>query len=95
VPKDVQAVSALKATMSTVLRGLREHRRPVLVVSNGVPQAVLQDVASYEGIQDAIALLKMMLLSVRSVAAGRGSPHRAVITRLRQRVAARTEAAQA
>lgn len=54
---DIQPISALKATMPAVLRGMRESRRPVLVASKGRPQAVLQDVASYEGTQDAIALL--------------------------------------
>lgn len=83
---DVQPISALKATMPAVLRGMRESRRPVLVVSKGRPQAVLQDVASYEGTQDAIALLKMMLQSEKSVTAKRGSTTKAVLARLRARV---------
>jgi prevent-host-death family protein len=87
---DVQQVSTLKARMPSVLRGLKESRNPVLVVSNGKPQAVLQDVASYQGTQDAIALLKMMLQSERSVTAQRGSSTKEVVARLRLRVAART-----
>jgi prevent-host-death family protein len=85
---DVQPVSALKARMPAVLRGLRESHRPVLVVSNGRPQAVLQDVAAYEGTQDAIALLKMMLHAEKSVTAQRGSGTREVLSRLRERVRA-------
>ncbi|MCK6488134.1 MAG: type II toxin-antitoxin system Phd/YefM family antitoxin [Planctomycetes bacterium] len=83
---DVQPVSALKATMPAVLRRLHEQRRPLLIVSKGRPEAVLQDVASYESTQDAIALLKMMLQSERSVAAGRGSSTKDVLARLRARV---------
>jgi len=83
---DIQPISALKATMPAVLRGMRESRRPVLVVSKGRPQAVLQDVASYEGTQDAIALLKMMLQSEKSVTAKRGSTTKDVLARLRARV---------
>jgi prevent-host-death family protein len=82
---DVQSISALKATMPAVLRSLRERRRPLLVVSNGRPQAVLQDVASYESTQDAIALLKMMVQSERSVSAKRGSSTKDVLARLRAR----------
>lgn len=89
---DVQPVSALKATMPAVLRSMRETRRPVLVVSKGRPQAVLQDVASYEGTQDAIALLKMMLQSETSVAAKRGSSTKDVLARLRARVRAQAVA---
>jgi prevent-host-death family protein len=83
---DIQPISALKATMPAVLRGMRESRRPVLVVSKGRPQAVLQDVASYEGTQDAIALLKMMLQSEKSVTAKRGSTTKDALARLRARV---------
>ena len=86
---DVQPISALKATMPAVLRRLREGRQPVLVVSKGRPQAVLQDVASYENTQNAIALLKMMLQSERSVSAKRGSSTTEVMGRLRARIKAR------
>jgi len=67
---------------------MRENRRPVLIVSKGRPQAVLQDVASYEGTQDAIVLLKMMVQSEKSVAAKRGSSTKEVLARLRARVRA-------
>ncbi len=85
---DVQPISALKATMPAVLRSLRENRRPVLVVSKGRPQAVLQDVASYQGTQNALALLKMLLQSEKSVTAKRGSSTKEVLARLRARVRA-------
>jgi len=88
---DVQPISSLKATMPAVLRSLRESRRPVMIVSKGRPQGVLQDVASYEGTQNAIALLKMMLQSERSVAAKRGSSTKEVLARLRARVRAQAQ----
>ncbi len=86
---DVKAISALKANMPAVLRGIKESHHPVLVVSKGQPQAVLQDIASYQGTQDAIALLKLMLHSEESVTAGRGSSTKSVMARLRARVKAR------
>jgi len=67
---------------------MRENRRPVLIVSKGRPQAVLQDVASYEGTQDAIVLLKMMVQPEKSLAAKRGSSTKEVLARLRARVRA-------
>ena len=62
------------------------------MVSKGKPQAVLQDVASYDSTQDAIALLKMMVQSERSVASNHGSSTKAVLARLRNRVKAQAEA---
>jgi prevent-host-death family protein len=83
---DMHSISEIKATMPAVLKGLRERRRPILLVNNGHPQAVLQDVASYEQTQDAIALLKMMLQAERSVTAKRGATTKDVLARLRSRV---------
>lgn len=85
----VKAVSALKADMPGVLRAIQQSHQPVLVVSNGKPQAVMQDVASYQKTQDAIALLKIMLHAEQSVTAGRGSSTAAVAERLRARAKAR------
>ena len=89
---DMQPISTLKATMPAILRNLRENRRPVMVVSNGKPQAVIQDVASYEGTQNAISLLKMMIQSERSVSAKHGTSTKSVLARLRARVRGQAEA---
>jgi prevent-host-death family protein len=86
---DVKAVSALKADMPGVLKRIQASHNPVLVVSNGQPQAVLQDVASYQSTQDAIALLKIMLHSEQSVSSGRGSSTNDVAARLRARIKTR------
>ncbi len=85
---DVKAVSALKADMPATLKLLQQSRNPILVVSNGQPQAVMQDVATYQKTQDAIALLKMMLQAENSVAVGRSSSTKDVLNRLRARVQA-------
>ena len=85
----VKPVSELKATMPQVLKDLQENHRPLLIVSNGQAQAVLQDVESYQQTQDGIAMLKMLVQSEQSVAAGRGSSTKDVMARLRRRVADR------
>ncbi len=89
---DVKSISALKADMPSILRGIQTSRSPLLVVSNGHPQAVLQDVASYQNTQDAIALLKMMLQSEQSVVQDKGSSTKEVGARLRARLSARKSA---
>ena len=89
---DVKSISALKADMPSILRGIQASRSPLLVVSNGHPQAVLQDIASYQNTQDAIALLKMMLQSEQSVVQDKGSSTKEVGVRLRARLSARKSA---
>jgi prevent-host-death family protein len=75
-----------KTGMNDVLREIQQNHQPILVVSNGRPRAVLQDVASYQETQDALALLKMLLLPERSIAGRRGSGTKAVAARLRARL---------
>jgi prevent-host-death family protein len=87
---EVATVSALKATMPAMLRRLRVGRSPILIVSTGRPQAVLQDVVSYESMQEAIAMLRLMMQSERSIAAGRGSSAKAILARMRARIRSRS-----
>lgn len=85
----VKAVTELKAHMPRVLKDLQDERQPLLIVSNGQAQAVLQDIKSYQETQDAISLLKMMVQSEKSINADQGSSTEDVMKRLRERVQAR------
>ena len=49
----------------------------------------MQDIASYEQMQETVALMKMLSLGDRQVEAGRVQPAIDVITRLRERQRAR------
>ena len=64
---------------------LAECREPMVITQNGEARAVLQDVASYESTQEALAMLKILALGNRQVERGRIKPLNAVIARLRKR----------
>ena len=55
----IKPISFLKANAAEVLRELAERRRPLVITQNGEARAVMQDVASYEEIQETLALLKI------------------------------------
>jgi prevent-host-death family protein len=77
----VKPVSYLKANAAEVLRGLAEGGAPLVITQNGEARAVLQDVASYQATQETLALLA---LGTRDVEAGRTTPARDAIARLRK-----------
>ena len=52
---------------------------------NGEAKAVVQDIDSYEQMQESMALLKMLALGNRQIDAGRVQPAAEVIARLRER----------
>ena len=80
----VKPISFLKANSAEVLQRLTDDRQPLVITQNGEAKAVLQDVASYEQQQDALALLKVLALGSAQVEAGRTKPIRAVIQGLKQ-----------
>lgn len=79
----VRPISYLKANAAEVLTQLAEQREPMVITQNGEARAVLQDVASYEEMQETMALLKLLALGQQDVAAGRVKPLADVATRLR------------
>lgn len=80
---DIKPVSYLKAHAADLLRGLADRGAPLVITQNGEPRAVLQDVASYEATQETLALLKLLALGNRDIEAGRVTPAREAIDRLR------------
>ena len=70
----VKSISYLKANAAEMLHTLAEAREPVLITQNGEAKAVLQDVASYEELQETLALLKLLALGQQDVDAGRVAP---------------------
>ena len=57
----------------------------MIVTQNGAAKAVVQDIDSYEQMQESMALLKMLALGNRQIDAGRVQPAADVIARLRGR----------
>jgi prevent-host-death family protein len=79
----VKPISFLKANAAEVLLDLAERREPMVITQNGEARAVIQDVASYEETQEALALLKLLALGNRDIEAGRTRPARDVVARLK------------
>lgn len=79
----IKPISYLKANAAEVLQELTEQRQPMVITQNGEAKAVIQDVASYEQIQETLALLKILALGNQQVAQGRVKPLADVVARLR------------
>jgi prevent-host-death family protein len=81
----IRSISYLKANAAEILQVLEEQRRPMIITQNGEAKAVLQDVASYEEIQETLALLKILALGGQQVERGEITPIGAVASRLRSK----------
>lgn len=83
----IKPISYLKANAAEVLKELAEQRRPMVITQNGEARAVIQDVASYEEIQETLAMLKILALGNRDIEAGKTTPVVAAVKRLRAKKA--------
>ena len=79
----INPISYLKANAAEVLSQLAEQREPLIITQNGEAKAVLQDVVSYEEMQESLAMLKILALGMQQVAEGKASPAEEVVARLR------------
>jgi prevent-host-death family protein len=85
----IKSISYLKANAAEVLQVLEEQRRPMIITQNGEAKAVIQDVASYEEIQETLALLKILALGSQQVERGEVTPIGEVAERLRSKAISR------
>lgn len=82
----VKSISYLKANAAEMLQTLAEAREPVLITQNGEAKAVLQDVVSYEEMQETLALLKLLAMAELDIENGQVKPVDEVFADLRAKL---------
>jgi len=70
----IKPISYLKAHASEILREISDKKKTMIITQNGEAKAVLQDVRSYEELQESVALLKILALSNKSLKQGEFKP---------------------
>ena len=67
----IKPISYVKANAAQVLRDLAISRDVLVITQNGEATAVMQDIASYEADQQALALLKILALGNQQIEQGK------------------------
>lgn len=69
--------SYLRVHASKVLDELARTREPIVIIKNGIPRAVIEDIVAYEERQDTLKLLRLhaagAAISTREVAVSKES----------------------
>ena len=81
----IKPISYLKAHAAEIVRTLGDRQEPLIITQHGEAKAVIQDIDSYEQMQETVALLKILALGNRQIEAGQVQPAADVIARLRER----------
>ena len=83
--RQIKPISYLKAHAAEIVRTLAAHPEPLVITQNGEAKAVMQNIDSYEQMQETLALLKILALGNRQIEAGRVRPAADVVAQLRER----------
>ena len=67
----VKPISYFKAHAAEIIREVSDNKKTMIITQNGEAKAILQDVRSYEQLQESLALLKILALSNKSLKEGK------------------------
>ncbi len=69
--QDIKPISYLKAQTADVIKSVNENRRSIYITQNGEAKAVVQDIKSYENLQNTLNLLKLIIQSENDIDSGK------------------------
>ena len=84
--ESVKPISYIKAHAAEVLDGVAKTRSPVIITQNGHAKAILQDLRSYEEVQETLAMLKIVAAGEKAVNEGRIKPIDEAFAEVQRRV---------
>ena len=83
----IKPISYFKAHAAEVIRKLNKQHGTMIITQNGEAKAVIQDIAEYERIQEALALLKMVTQGQSDYEKGKTIPADQVLKELDDMIA--------
>ncbi|MBZ5592326.1 MAG: type II toxin-antitoxin system Phd/YefM family antitoxin [Acidobacteriia bacterium] len=74
----IKPITYMKTHSAQLVAGVNQSRSPVVITQNGEARAVVVDIKSYERMQDALILLKLISQSEEDFRRGRWKSQKAV-----------------
>ncbi|MGD9553217.1 MAG: type II toxin-antitoxin system Phd/YefM family antitoxin [Arcobacteraceae bacterium] len=65
--QDIKPISYLKSKTADVINNVNENQRTIIITQNGEAKAVIQDIKSYENMQNSLNLLKLIVQSENDI----------------------------
>jgi prevent-host-death family protein len=65
--QDIKPISYLKAKTADVINSVNQNQRTIIITQNGEAKAVVQDIKSYENLQNSLNLLKLIVQSENDI----------------------------
>jgi prevent-host-death family protein len=84
---DIRPISYLKSKTADALSYVNDSHRPLIITQNGEAKAVIQDIESYQKMQNALALLKLMAQSEEDIKNNRVESQESFFDKIEQKLA--------
>jgi len=65
--QDIKPISYLKSKTADVINSVNLNQRTIIITQNGEAKAVVQDIKSYENLQNSLNLLKLIVQSENDI----------------------------
>lgn len=65
--QDIKPISYLKTKTADIINNVNENKRAIIITQNGEAKAVIQDIKSYENLQNSLNLLKLIVQSENDI----------------------------
>jgi prevent-host-death family protein len=85
--QSIKPISYFKAHAAEVIRELNEQHGTMIITQNGEAKAVIQDIAEYERVQEALAMLRMVAQGQSDYEKGKTIPADQVLKELADKIA--------
>ena len=83
--QDIKPISYLKSKTADVINTVTDTQRTIIITQNGEAKAVVQDIKSYENLQNSLAMLKMVIQSERQIREGKIQKQEAVFDQIEKK----------
>ncbi len=73
--QDIKPLSEFRANAATLLKHVKNTKRPLVITQHGKSSAILMDVKEYQALLDKIDILQDIQVAEKKLAAGEGIKH--------------------
>ena len=84
--QDIKPISYLKAKTASVINDVNENQRTIIITQNGEAKAIVQDIKSYENLQNSLNLLKLIVQSENNIENNRTIEQKEMFDNLEQKL---------
>ena len=83
--EDIKPISYIKTNAADMMKYINDHKNSIVITQNGEAKAVLIDIESYQTMQDAFNILKLIQLSEKDIRSGKFKDSDKVFSQLKER----------